>query len=58
MSLQKKCCDQGKVEQEERLDGCYVIRTEVPSETLGTASVVDARLLLAMAYDPTPQTSF
>ena len=34
--------DQAKVAQEERLDGCYVIRTEVPSETLGTDSVVDA----------------
>jgi transposase len=34
--------DQEKVAQEERLDGCYVIRTEVPSETLSTDSVVDA----------------
>ncbi len=34
--------DQEKVEQEERLDGCYVIRTEVPLETLSTDSVVDA----------------
>lgn len=34
--------DQGKVEQEERLDGCYVIRTEVPEQTLDTGSVVDA----------------
>ncbi len=34
--------DQKKVEQEERLDGCYVIRTEVPSETLSTDSVVNA----------------
>jgi len=34
--------DQKKVAQEERLDGCYVIRTEVPSETLSTDSVVNA----------------
>ena len=34
--------DRKKVEQEERLDGCYVIRTEVSSEKLNTDSVVDA----------------
>jgi transposase len=31
-----------KVAQEERLDGCYVIRTDVPSETLDSSSVVNA----------------
>ena len=30
------------MEQEERLDGCYVIRTEVSLERLDTESVVDA----------------
>jgi len=33
--------DEEKVKQEERLDGCYVIRTELPVESLDTPSVVE-----------------
>ena len=34
--------DQDKITQEERIDGCYVIRTDVAAKTLDTDSVVNA----------------
>ena len=34
--------DQEKITKEKQLDGCYVIRTDAPKETLGGEAVVDA----------------
>ena len=34
--------DQEKITKEKQLDGCYVIRTDAPKETLGGKSVIDA----------------